>query len=89
MKSLFFLGLLFLLLGLAGFTRKGLPLTSRRRLIGTRGKLVGGLSLTVGLAVVVLAYLGAGPVDRVALSLLSRGMLVGVLGTSWLLLRPT
>jgi hypothetical protein len=44
------IGIAAILLGLRGFSRDGLPLTSKRRLTGTAAKVVGALCLLAGLA---------------------------------------
>jgi hypothetical protein len=39
-----------IVLGAKGFSRDGLPLTSKKRLTGTGAKVVGGICLLIGLA---------------------------------------
>jgi hypothetical protein len=45
-----FIGIGAILLGLRGFSRDGLPLTSKKRLTGTGAKVIGALCLLAGLA---------------------------------------
>lgn len=47
-----FIGVAAILLGAKGFTRDGLPFTSKKRLTGTAAKVVGVICLLVGLALI-------------------------------------
>ena len=48
-------GLLFILIGIKGFSEKGIPLTTKKSLVGTQGKVVGWICLIIG----VLYFLSA------------------------------
>ncbi len=81
MGGFLYLSLMFLVIGACGFTRKGLPLTSTRRLTGARGRVVGGLCLAAGLLIYAFAWWFATPAERQSIRSLSMGIVLGVLGT--------
>jgi hypothetical protein len=81
MSGVLELSLLFLILGATGFTRRGLPISTKRRISGRRGKVVGSVSLLVGILGILLAFLGSTPAEREAMRFLGYGIVTGVLGT--------
>jgi len=50
-----FLGLLFVLIGIKGFSEKGIPLTTKKSLVGKQGIVVGEICIIIG----VLYFLSA------------------------------
>jgi hypothetical protein len=76
---------LIMVLGAKGFTRAGLPFSSRVNLTGARGRAVGAACLLLGFAGVAFAYGASGPADRERLGVFARGIIVGVLGAALVL----
>jgi hypothetical protein len=74
------LSLLFIVIGAKGFTRIGLPLSSRTRLSGARGKAVGAACVLIGLSGVGFVYWAGDAGDRQRLRLIGQGIVIGVLG---------
>lgn len=74
------LSFLILILGAKGFTRGGLPFSSRKRLTGTNGRVAGTLCILAGLAGLGFSYWGSDPPGRERLLVLGQGILVGLLG---------
>ena len=81
MGSVFSLGLLFIVVGASGFTKRGLPFTAKRRLTGRRGRVVGSLCSAVGTLGIVFAFCFGSPVERQAMKLMSYGIAIGMLAT--------
>ena len=74
------LSFLVIVLGARGFTRAGLPFSSKVNLTGARGRAVGAACLLLGFAGVAFAYGASGPAERERLGVLARGIIVGLLG---------
>lgn len=74
------LSVLILALGVRGFTRTGIPLTSKRNIRGCRGKLLGTLCLLLGLFGIGFAYWGSPPAGRRALESVGQGVVIGFVG---------
>jgi drug/metabolite transporter (DMT)-like permease len=81
MGGFYSLGLMFILVGAAGFTRRGLPFTSKKRLKGRRGRTVGGLCVAFGLLGIAVACWAGTPEERRHFRTLTLGIVLGVGGT--------
>jgi hypothetical protein len=71
MESFFVLGLLIIGVGATGLTRKGLFFRAKKRITGTRGRMIGASCILLGMAGVLAAFWGS-PVK-------ARGLMAGVL----------
>lgn len=81
MSGILELSLLFIILGAKGFTRGGLPFSSRTRLRGASGRSAGAACVLAGLAGLGFAYWGSAPVERERLWLMGQGVAVALLAT--------
>jgi hypothetical protein len=88
MSGVFGLSLLFIVVGARGFTRRGLPLTAKKRIAGGRGIVIGTLCLLVGILGISLAFWASTPAAQQSMRLLCYGIVVGILGTLLVLVGP-
>jgi hypothetical protein len=83
MGSLYYVGILCIVLGMAGFTKKGLPFSSNKRISGRSAQLIGTLCIAFGLLLAFTAVWFANPAARNNFLWLSCGIAIGWL-SSWL-----
>ncbi|MCI0331648.1 MAG: hypothetical protein L0228_00305 [Planctomycetes bacterium] len=83
MGGFYYLGILIIGMGIAGFTKRGLPFTSKKRITGRPGQIIGAVCIAFGLVLAFIAFWFAPPAARSNLLFLSCGMVIGALVT-WL-----
>ena len=81
MGGIVVLCVLIVALGAKGFTRDGLPFSSKTTLTGRRGRVVGAAAIAFGVAVIAASYIASA--DRERLNLLGLGVFVGVVAASY------
>ena len=69
------------MLGATGFTRRGLPISTKKRISGRNGRVVGSLCVLVGILGITFAFWASAPAERQAMRFLGYGIVAGVLGT--------
>jgi hypothetical protein len=74
------LSFLILVLGAKGFTKDGLPFSSKTSLTGARGRAVGAMVIVLGLGGVAFAYWASAPAERARVKTLGQGILCGLMG---------
>jgi uncharacterized membrane protein YfcA len=80
MAGILELSVLILVLGARGFTRTGIPWSSKRNIRGRRGKVLGILCVLFGILGIGFAYWGTPQAGRRALESVGQGVVIGFLG---------
>jgi len=84
MATLFVFGFFVVIpMGIAGFTKRGLPFTAKRRITGRMGKIIGAVLIAFGIVMIVAGVSFATPTERERLIWLSVGAAIGA-GATWL-----
>jgi hypothetical protein len=78
MAVLYLFGVLVIIpMGIAGFTKRGLPFTAKRRITGRRGQIIGTALIILGLVMAVAGIWFATPAGRNVLLWFTFGALLG------------
>ena len=74
------LSFLILVLGAKGFTKDGLPFSSKTNLTGAKSRAIGATVIILGLGGLAFAYWASDPAERARLRTLGQGIFCGFLG---------